>query len=102
MPEDIVAVPTIEESQEMRTATYLRRVTNTEHLVGLPCAKLEIYCLQKIVESVVYCDSLVFQCAMKSCDLTRTVLHPDILTGGDTMHMNTTCFDLAECDVYNM
>jgi len=32
--------------------------------VGPPCVKLELFCLQKVVDNVVYRDSVVFQCQL--------------------------------------
>ena len=53
------------ESQCMRLDTYLHQVPGNVG-VGPSCGKLELFCLQKTVNDMVYQDSVVFQCQLNS------------------------------------
>ena len=53
------------ESQCMRLDTYLHQVPGNVS-VGPSCGKLELFCLQKTVNDMVYQDSVVFQCQLNS------------------------------------
>ena len=62
------------ESQCMRLDTYLHQVPGNVS-VGPLCGKLELFCLQKTVNDLVYQDSVVFQCQLssKSAGLSGTL-----------------------------
>ena len=51
-----------EEYQHMRLSSYFYRVTDNLS-VDPPCGKLELFCLQKVVDNVVYCDCRILMSA---------------------------------------
>jgi len=65
-----------EECQHMQLSSYFYQVTDNLS-VGLPCGKLELFCLQKVVGNVVYRDSVVFQCQLHSSSdvMLETLTH---------------------------
>ena len=73
-PEHLPLVVT--ECQYMRLSNYFCRVTDNLN-VGPSSGKLELFCLQKVVDDVVYRDSLVFQCQLHSSSdvMLETLTH---------------------------
>ena len=86
LPDHLPMVVT-EECQHMRLSSYFYLVTDNLS-VSPPCGKLELFCLQKVVDNVVYRDSVVFQCQLRSSSdaMLETLAH----THGVHHHMITT------------
>jgi len=76
IPPDHLPMVITEECQHMRLSSYLYWVTDNLN-VGLPCGKIELFCLQKVVDNVVYHDSVVFQCQLHSSSdvMLETLTH---------------------------
>jgi len=70
----------------MRLSSYFYRVTDNLS-VGPPCGKLELFCLQKVVDNVVYCDSVVFRCQLHSSSDVMLETHT-WGTSSDDHHIN--------------
>ena len=66
------------ESQCMRLDTYLHQVPDNVH-VGPLCSKIELFCLQKMVDDTVYQDSVVFQCQLSSKSTSTSSAIRDIV-----------------------
>ena len=52
----------------MAITSYLRRMP-ADAVVGTVVSKVELFCIQAMVEEAVYRDSLVFQCRLCSSNL---------------------------------
>lgn len=72
-------VPVIQEVQEMQVASYLSRVREPLQ-IGPPISKLELFCMQQTVDTVVCGNSVVFQCCVKASS-PFTLCAPDIKSG---------------------
>ena len=72
-PKDNETILVAVEAQPMVVKSYLRRVKAKDvALTGQFISKTELFCTQTRVADVVYRDSLVFQCALCSSNLTET------------------------------
>ena len=56
------------ETQSMAITSFLRRMP-IDAVVGTAVSKVELFCIQAMVEEAVYRDSLVFQCRLCSSNL---------------------------------
>ena len=59
-------------SEPMHISTLMHRVTSSSLPVGPKVGSLELFCLQGVVERMVYRDTLVFQCAVKCSNRTAS------------------------------
>ena len=66
--------PLLGEPQQLRISAPMQQVTYSRLPAGPVVGKLELFCLQGVVEAMVYRDTLVFQCAVKQRNLTASVL----------------------------
>ena len=69
----------ITENQVLCVTQYLSQPVQSS--CNTPISKLELFCLQKTVESVVYRDSVVFQCCLRAKQ--DTVESPSPVSGGE-------------------
>ena len=69
----------ITENQVLCVTQYLSQPVQSS--CNTPISKLELFCLQKTVESVVYRDSVVFQCCLRAKQ--DTVESPPPVSGGE-------------------
>ena len=76
-------VPTIQEVQEMQVASYLSKV-NESSQIGLPISKLELFCMQQTVDSVVCGNSVVFQCSVKASSPFSHASDTDLKSGWES------------------
>ena len=56
------------ETQSMAITSFLHRMPS-DAVVGAVVSKVELFCIQVMVEEAVYRDSLVFQCGLCSSNL---------------------------------
>ena len=76
IPPDLLPMVITEECQHMWSSSYFYWVTDNLS-VSLPCGKIELFCLQKVVDNVVYHDSVAFQCQLHSSSdvMLETLTH---------------------------
>lgn len=75
--------PPVGEIQQLRISAPMHQVADSRLPAGPVVGKLELFCLQGVVEGMVHRDTLVFQCAVKQCNLTASIL-PGAPTGAHT------------------